>query len=108
MLLKTSGSNSNIAELNPLFEHKSGQELLLIGRVFDLSKPAIASQEGTVSYVTDRSVVLNSTANKYIFGFAAAGSDGKLNGLVYIRNNIVYLVRGDTIENFFKNYLENQ
>ncbi len=106
MLLKTSSLDSNIAELHTSSDSQSGQEVVLIGKIFDLSKLVVASQRGTIGYATDKLVILDTNPNPYLYGFGAADSDGKLQGLAYLRTGKVFLIPANLIETFFKSYIE--
>jgi S1-C subfamily serine protease len=105
ILLKTSSLSPNIADLDTSEDH-SGAELVLIGNVFELSKLTVASQKATVAYATERSVVLSTSPNSYLYGFGAVTVDGKIKGLVYTRNGKVNLIPSGIVENFFKEYIK--
>src|SRR3989338_5578151 len=105
LLLKTAVLNSSIAELNSA-NYKSGQEILVIGKTLNLSKPITVSQKGIISQATDTSVLVDTIPNQYLFGFGASDKDGRLRGMVYLKNGAVNLIKTEIIENFFKTYLE--
>ena len=105
LLLKTSVLNSSIAELNSR-NYQSGQEIIIIGKNINLSQPVIVSQKGIISQATDSLVTIDTVPSKYLFGFGVSDKYGYLRGLVYLKNGAVNLIKTETIENFFKNYLE--
>lgn len=105
MLLKTPTQSSNIAELAK-YEYKSGQEIIVVGKTFNLSKPTITSQKGSISQVLEKSVTIDTLPNKYLYGFGVSDKDGYLRGIVYLRSGMANLIRSETIENFLKSYLE--
>src|SRR3989338_868546 len=105
LLLKTAVLNYSIAELNSA-NYKSGQEILVIGKTLNLSKPITVSQKGIISQATDTSVLVDTIPNQYLFGFGASDKDGRLRGMVYLKNGAVNLIKTEIIENFFKTYLE--
>ena len=106
ILLKVSGLNSSIADLDKSADYKSGQEILLIGKLFDLSKPISASQKGTISYITNKTIILDTTLSSYLYGFGVADTKGKFRGITYVRNGKVNLVKAELIETFFNYYIE--
>ena len=106
MLIKTSTSNSNIADLNTYPNYQNGQDILLIGRFFDLSKPTLVSQRGIISYVTDKTIVLDTILNNNLYGFGVTDTGGRFRGITYIRNGKVNLIKAELIENFFKKSIE--
>ena len=105
LLIKTTVSNSNIVELSTS-DYRSGQEVLVVGKVFSLSKPVIASQKGIISQVSENSVIIDIFPNKYLHGFGVSDKDGQLRGIVYLKNGMVNLIKSEVIEKFFKDYLE--
>lgn len=105
LLLKTEALYSNVADLDTSHNYQSGQEILMIGKIIELSKPAVISQKGLISYITERSVVIDSAPNSYLLGTGVANSDGKFIGLIYLRSGKINLIRSDSIDNFFREYL---
>lgn len=105
LLMKTSVPNSNIAELITS-DYKSGQEILVVGKTFHLSKPTSVSQKGIISQVINKLVIIDTVPSKYLYGFGVSDKDGRLRGITYLRNGVVNLIKAEIIENFFKNYLE--
>lgn len=106
MLLKTSALNSSIADLDLSSSYQSGQDILLVGKLFDLSKPVLVSQKGIVSYVTDKNIVLDTVLSNYLYGLGVANTEGRLRGITYIRNGKVNLIKAELIDNFLKEYIE--
>lgn len=106
MLLKTSALNSSIADLDLSSNYQSGQDMLLVGKLFDLSKPVLVSQRGIVSYVTDKTIVLDTILSNYLYGFGAADAVGRFKGITYIRNGKVQLIKAELIDSFLKEHIE--
>lgn len=106
LLLKSASSYSNVANLDTRKNYRSGQDILVVGKLFDLSKPTVISQKGVVSYITERTVVLDIYPNSYISGSGAVNSDGRVIGIVYLRNGKVNLIQAGIVDDFFKNYLD--
>ena len=78
----------------------------MIGRFFDLSKPTLVSQRGIISYVTDKTIVLDTILNNNLYGFGVTDTGGRFRGITYIRNGKVNLIKAELIENFFKKSIE--
>ena len=105
ILLKTSVSNSNIAELIA-GDYKSGQDILLVGKSINVSKSIVVSQRGIISQVNNNEIILDTIPNKYLHGFGVSNKDGYIKGITYVKNGYVYLIKTEIIETFFKAYLE--
>lgn len=106
-LIKTDSSYSNVADLNDR-EYRSGEEIVLAGKLFDVSKPVIFSQRGTISYVTDKIAAIDTVVNKNLPGVEVIDSRSNFIGLAYLRNGRVNLIRAVAIENFFREYLNKK
>ena len=105
LLLKTEALYSNVADLDIDYNYQSGQEILMLGKIFELSKPSVISQRGLISYVTEKSIAIDSIPNSYLLGTGVANLDGKFIGLSYLRNGKINIVRADLIDGFFREYL---
>lgn len=106
LLLKTEALYSSVADLDISHDYQSGQEILILGKIVELSKSSVVSQKGLISYVTERSTVIDSVPNNYLLGAGIVGLDGKFIGLSYIRNGKINVVKAEAIDNFFREYLD--
>ncbi len=104
LLIKTDHAYPNVIDLSPK-NYDNGQEVVLIGKLLDFSKPTAYSQSGTVSYVTDKSVLIDTVVSKNLYGHAIIGREGNFLGLSYIRNGRVNLVRTSAIQDFLQEYV---
>lgn len=104
VLIKTDSAYSNVADLNE-HEYNSGQEVVLVSKFFDVSKPVVFSQRGTIGYVTERNVVINTIIDKNLYGAGIIDADGELIGLAYLRNGKVNLIKASSVEKFFQEYI---
>lgn len=104
MLIKTDNPYSNVANLNER-EYHSGQEVVLVGKVFDVSKPVVFSQRGTVSYIMEKSAVIDTAVDKNLYGAGVFDASGDLIGLAYLRSGKVNLIRASSVEKFFQEYM---
>lgn len=106
LLLKTEALYSNVADLDVSHDYQSGQEILMLGKIIELSKPAVVSQKGIISYITERTIVIDSVANSYVLGTGIADSDGKFVGLGYLKKGKINIIKADAIDDFFREYLD--
>lgn len=105
MLLRSTASFASVARFDSLKVYQSGIETMIVGKLIDNSKPTLFSQKGLISYVTDRSVVLDSSANSYDAGSGIIDSSGSFIGLGYVRNGKILLIKTPVIDLFVKNFL---
>lgn len=107
-LLEIDNHLSNIIGLSDS-EYKSGQEVTIVGKFFDLSGLTVYSQRGIISYITQKSkVVIDTLASKNLSGAMIMGDDGKFFGLAYLRNENIIMVRAASLDEFFTNYISNK
>jgi len=104
LLIKTDHVYPNVVDIGPK-NYDNGQEVVLIGKVLDFSKSTAYSQRGTISYVTDKSVLIDTIVSKNLYGHAIISREGNFLGLSYIRNGRVNLVRTNAIQNFLQEYI---
>ncbi len=105
LILKTFEAYSNVVNFSFGDGYQSGREILLVGRVINLGKPSVFSQKGIISYITDKTVILDATANNYLKGAAAVDMSGRFLGLVYLRSGKLNLVKPELIKSFFDSYI---
>jgi len=104
LLIKTDSAYPNVVDLSPK-NYNNGQEIVLVGKILDFSKPTSYSQRGTISYITDKSVLVDTIVNKNLYGHAIINTESNFIGLSYLRNGKVNLIRTNTIQNFLQEYI---
>ena len=104
LLIKTDSSYSNVADLNER-EYHSGQEVILVGKLFDVSRPVVFSQRGAISYVTQKNITIDTIVDKNLYGAGVIDASGDLIGLAYLRSGKVNLIKASSVENFFQEYI---
>lgn len=104
-MFKIQVSNLNISDINRQ-TYKSGQDVLVTGKLVHLSKSTPVSQRGTISYILDERIVLDTNVNNFLNGTKAVNSAGELIGIAYLRSGKIYIIPSQDIDDFFKEYLE--
>lgn len=98
--------NLNVSDLNVGFNYQSGQEVLISGKLSDLSKPVVISQKGIVSYLSGGKIILDTFSNASLIGAKVINSKGDLIGMLYYRGGKSYVISSKDIDTFFKEYLK--
>ncbi len=101
LLIKTNYSYPNVVDLSPK-DYDNGQEVALVGKLLDFSKPRINSQRGTISYVTDKSIIIDAVVNRSLYGYAIINRESDFLGLSYLHNGRINLVRTSAIQDFLQ------
>lgn len=104
LLIKTDYSYPNVVDLSPK-NYDNGQEVTLVGKLLDFSKPKVYSQRGTISYVADKSIIIDAVVNKNLYGYAVISRENNFFGLSYLRNGRIDLVRSSAMQDFLREYL---
>lgn len=104
LLIKTNYTYPNVMDLSAK-NYDNGHEVVLVGKLLDFSKPRIHSQRGTISYITDKSVIIDAIANRNLYGYAILDGERNFIGLSYLRNGKINLVKANTIQDFLQGYL---
>lgn len=104
LIIKTDYAYPNVVDLSSK-NYDNGQEVVLVGKLLDFSKPIAYSQRGTISYITDKNVLIDTVVNKNLYGYSIINRENNFLGLSYLRNGKVNLVIASAIQNFLQEYL---
>jgi len=109
-IIKAVGSefNLNVSDLGTNLSYQSGQDVLIVGKLADPSRSTTISQKGMVSYVIGGRIVLDTFTNTALVGAKILNSKGELVGILYIRGGKSYVINGEVIDTFFKEYLNKK
>ena len=105
MLLRSAVNFAGVSDFNPLFDYQNGQDVLITGKIIDLSKPVLATQRGLIKFTTEKQVTIDGVASNYLSGFGIVTSDGRIIGVSYLRNGQINLVRANALKRFLDDYL---
>lgn len=104
LLLKTDNPTSGVVGLKDE-SYRSGQEIVLIGKIISLSKPSVFSQHGFISYITDKGIVLDTVSGNRIRGAGVISAKGEFIGLTTTANNTVSVIPASSISALFDEYI---
>lgn len=104
LLIKTNFDYPSVIDLS-YQSYTNGQVIALIGKLLDLSKPKVYSQQGTISYITDKSVIVDTIVNRNLYGYAIINGEGDFLGLSFLRNGRINLLRAGIIQSFLQEYI---
>ena len=98
--------NFNVPELDFSDNFQSGQELVIIGKFVNLSKPILFSQKTSINYLLNGAVFIDAQPKSIFNGGALVNNNGRIIGMTFIRNGKVYSAGTKIIDEFLKNYLK--
>lgn len=103
--LKVKETGLTVASLDFEYNYKSGKDVIVSGKLTELSGPVNFSQRALISYVTDKDVILDTNLDKIINGSIALDSNGIILGMTYIKNNKVHLLSARIIGEALSDFL---
>jgi len=107
-LIKVEATNLNITPFSQNQNYQLGTELLLAGRIVDLSRGELFAQRGMIQYLSSGHPIIDTTMKTYLNGAEAVVLDGSVIGLTTIRQNRVSLLTVKNIQDFLAQYLRPQ
>ncbi|OGN34859.1 MAG: hypothetical protein A3F98_00060 [Candidatus Yanofskybacteria bacterium RIFCSPLOWO2_12_FULL_41_8] len=105
LLLKSQTSYASVADFDSIGNIKPGQDAVIIGKIVDLSRPILTVQRGLINYITEKAITIDAIPNNFLAGFGVINSNGRIIGIVSIKNARIVLIKSSLIKNFFENYL---
>ncbi len=106
-LLKVNATDMSVARLGTSYQFQSGQDVIISGKLVELSNSTALSQRGMISQVLSRDIILDTKTNYYISGAKAINNSGIVVGMVYLRSGEVRLVKAEIMDDFIKTYFDS-
>lgn len=106
-LLKVGITNMDVARFDRNYQFQPGQDVVMSGKIVELSRPTVFIQKGMVSHIFSKDIFLNAEPNYYISGSKVVNNSGKVVGITYLRGDTVRLIKAETIDDFIKKYFES-
>lgn len=105
-LIKVDGAvDFNVPEFDFSDNFQSGQELIIVGKFVNLSKPILFSQKTLINYILGKSIFIDVQPKNIFNGGALINNSGRIIGMIFIRGGRAYSVNSAIIDAFLKNYL---
>ncbi|OGN05766.1 MAG: hypothetical protein A2750_04250 [Candidatus Yanofskybacteria bacterium RIFCSPHIGHO2_01_FULL_45_42] len=105
-LLKVDSTNMDVARLDRNYQFQSGQDVVVFGKLVELSNPVVFAQRGMVSYILSKDIILDTEPNYFLSGSKAINNSGIVIGMAYLRSGTTHLIKSEAIDDFIKNYFE--
>ncbi len=107
-IFKVFAQDLNVADLDDLSSPGSGQELIITGKLVNISKPIVFSQKALINYVLDRDIVLDTVYNVFLNGAKVVDKNSRMVGMAYVRGGKINLIKSQTIGDFLKDQLNKK
>lgn len=96
----------NVSDLNTGLNYQSGQDILITGKISDLTGTTVVAQKGIISSVSGSRIILDTPTNALLLGAKVLNSKGELAGMLYVRSGKSYIISSKDIDTFFREYLK--
>lgn len=105
-LIKVAGAvDFNVPEFDFSDNFQSGQELIIVGKFVNLSKPILFSQKTLINYILGKSIFIDAQPKNIFNGGALVNTGGRIIGMTFVRGGRVYSIGSATIDDFLKTHL---
>jgi len=105
-VIKVNDTNMDVARLDTGYQFQAGQDVVVSGKMVQLSIPVVFAQRGMTSRVLSKDVILNTDSNYFLSGSKVINNSGVVVGMAYLRSGTVRLITAETVDNFIKSYFQ--
>lgn len=105
-LLKVAATDMNVTRLERKYQFQSGQDMIVSGKIVELSRPIVFVQRGMISYVLSKDIVMDTEPSYFLSGSKVINSSGVVVGMSYLRSGTARLITAEVIDDFVKSYFQ--
>lgn len=106
-LLKVDATDMNATRLERNYQFRAGQDVVVSGKIVELSTPVVFVQKGMISYILSKDIVVDTEPNYFLSGAKVVNNSGAVVGMAYLRSGTVRLLTAEVMDDFVKNYFES-
>ncbi|MBI4160730.1 MAG: trypsin-like peptidase domain-containing protein [Candidatus Yanofskybacteria bacterium] len=105
-LLKVAATDMNVTRLERDYQFQPGQDVVVSGKMVELSNSVVFAQRGMISYILSKDIVIDTEPTYFLSGSKVINNSGIVVGMAYLKSGAVRLVKSEAIDDFVKNYFE--
>ena len=105
-LLKVDSADMDVTRLDRNYQFQPGQDVIVSGKIVELSNSVVFAQRGMISYVFSKDIIVDTEPNYFLSGSKVINKSGVVVGMSYLRNGTVRLITSETMDNFVKSYFQ--
>lgn len=106
-LLKVPATDMNVTRLERSRQLQPGQDVVVSGKLIELSNPTVFAQRGMISYIFSKDIVINTEPNYFLSGSKVINNSSVVVGMAYLRSGTVRLIIAEAMDDFVKNYFDS-
>ncbi|OGN02508.1 MAG: hypothetical protein A2655_02170 [Candidatus Yanofskybacteria bacterium RIFCSPHIGHO2_01_FULL_43_42] len=105
-LLKVNSADMDVTRFDRNYQFQPGQDMVVSGKMVELSNSAVFAQRGMISYILSKDTVMDTEPNYFLSGSKVISNSGIVVGMSYLRNGSVHLITAETMDDFVKSYFQ--
>ena len=105
-LLKVDSADMNVTRLERNYQFQPGQDVVVSGKLAELSTPTVFAQRGMISYILSRDIIIETEPSYFLSGSKVINNSGIVVGMAYLRSGAVHLIMAEAIDDFVKSYFQ--
>jgi len=106
-LLKVPATNMNVTRLERSHQLQPGQDVVVSGKVVELSSSVVFAQKGMISHILSKDIVVDTEPSYFLSGSKVINNSGIVVGMSYLRSGAVRLITSEAMDDFVKNYFNS-
>lgn len=106
-VIKVDLTDMNVVRLDRNYQFQPGQDVIISGKMVELSNPITFAQRGMINYILFKDIVIDTEPSYFLSGSQAINNSGITIGMVYLRNGASHLIKAEVIDDFIKNYFDS-
>lgn len=106
-LLKVVANDMNVTRLERNYQFQPGQDVIVSGKMVELSTSVVFAEKGMVSYIFSKGIVVSVKPSYFLSGSKVINNSGAVVGMSYLRSGAVHLISAEAMDNFVKSYFES-
>lgn len=106
-LLKVTADDMSVTRLERSYQFQPGQDVVVSGKMVELSTPVVFAQKGMISYVLSKGVIIDTKPSYFLSGSKVINNLGVVIGMSYLRSEVIRLITVEAMDDFVKSYFES-
>lgn len=106
-LLKVAATDMSATRLERNYQFHPGQDVVVSGKMVELSSPVVFAQKGMISYVLTKDITVDTEPNNFLSGSKVINNSGIVVGMAYLRNGAVRLITAESMDDLVKSYFDS-
>jgi small nuclear ribonucleoprotein (snRNP)-like protein len=99
-LLKVAVADMSVTRIERSYQFQPGQDVVVSGKMVELSTPVVFAQRGMVSYILSKDIIIDTKPSYFLSGSKVINNLGVVVGMSYLRSETVRLITTEAMDDF--------